>query len=692
MQKKPYLFVLLGVFAILAIPQGFLSAQTGFDIDFLNLNQTFPALFQPFNKIQLKEAWTEINKTNPVRVVKIGIIDSGVDLTGERHPEFRGVNIGNTPADAKTDTEPADIPGASAGHGTQVAGIIGANNISFPNPANYTSSHMNGILSGVHSLNYTLEVRKPTFVGTSLFSMDAWSLFTQINNLADEGVGVINISAGSAYVPGFADFFFIPTFTLLDDILFVVAAGNDDSSVSRFGIGDQTPANYGESFDNVITVGSTIFDDSRLSFSNFGSAVNIAAPGLALYAPAPRGKGNFPSDTKDYDNLFSATSASAPMVTGVAGLIKAIKPLLTPAEIKAIITRSADPITTTDPSELTKTLGQGCVTGTFPAGFRGCRLNALKAVCDPLVLACDTLTPPSPFVLHAGGGIIVRDGNRTSGEMKANASISFDDNNIHQGNVVTNFLVSSGSNSRIEGDVGYNFFVLDFPGTPIAITGTITTPTAPPNVILPVIPPFPAGTITVTISSDAMLPPGNYGNLIVENGATLTLLDGIYNFDELVFFNPDTSLRFGAGTVVNVNEFFFASVNVRILPVIPLSSVRLPLTVREIIAFTLGNTASADFRTNGMIILTEDSVIQGNIHSGNFLLIMDNNRINVPPLPPLLALQATNPAYPMRTTPPLDTLNWMEENIMTALSENNAATATREEIGRAFEEARAVME
>jgi hypothetical protein len=66
--------------------------------------------------------------------------------------------------------------------------------------------------------------------------------------------------------------------------------------------------------------------------------------------------------------INSGTSLSAPFVTGVAGLLKAIKPTLTPAEIKQILIRTADPIQTDQPI--------------------GGRLNAYRAVCDPDVLNC----------------------------------------------------------------------------------------------------------------------------------------------------------------------------------------------------------------------------------------------------------------------------------------------------------------
>ena len=86
---------------------------------------------------------------------------------------------------------------------------------------------------------------------------------------------------------------------------------------------------------------------------------------MGVYAPRPPFTGE---PENQYDNFFGGTSASAPMVTGVAGLIKAIKPELTPAQMKQILIETGDPISTDKPI--------------------GPRLNAYKAVCHPLVLNC----------------------------------------------------------------------------------------------------------------------------------------------------------------------------------------------------------------------------------------------------------------------------------------------------------------
>jgi len=95
--------------------------------------------------------------------------------------------------------------------------------------------------------------------------------------------------------------------------------------------------------------------------------INIAAPGELIYAPV---RFTPPQDTSDYEQI-SGTSAAAPMVTGVAAMMKALDPTLTPVEIKNILRDTAFP---------------ECI----PGGRSGCFLNAYSAVEYVL-----SMNPPS---------------------------------------------------------------------------------------------------------------------------------------------------------------------------------------------------------------------------------------------------------------------------------------------------------
>ncbi|MEK7146828.1 MAG: S8 family serine peptidase [Patescibacteria group bacterium] len=378
-----------------------------FTEDSLNLEKSDPFLFKAYSIIKIDKTWNLLNNLTPglsLTPVKIGVIDTGIDFLNGRHPEFVGIDIFGLTASVFRDTGVLGFTGE--GHGTQVAGIIGANNISFPDPNKYEFPHMNGIVSGVHDLDYILELGKKP-----IFPLPLFGLGSMVETLAERQVKIINMSFGSktpitSLLGELLGFVYTRIFAFNPDILFVVGAGNFDFDflgINIQGVNAEltTPGNFGDNFSNVISVGATDIqlglENTRASFSNFGDAVNIAAPGIAVYAPAPRGKGNFPSSTLNYDQFFSGTSAATPLVTGVAAILKSIKPELTPAEIKNILTRSADPlfVSSTSP-EAGKQLGSGCFgTSQFDQVFRGCRLNALKAVQSIL-----TPKPPKPYTLN----------------------------------------------------------------------------------------------------------------------------------------------------------------------------------------------------------------------------------------------------------------------------------------------------
>ena len=361
--------------------------------DLGHLKDNFSNLVRAYDKIKIFDAWDEIGVRQFNSVIHVGIIDTGVDARantqGELHPEFVNVDFGNSLPFSLRDHGEEFRPDLVFGHGTAVAGIIGANNLSFNTILPADSSQMNGILSGVPGLPYTLESRSALpVVFTASFAGSV------IENLPEESVVNLSMSFGrkcSGIILGFciknADFasttnYFRKIFSNNPDKLFIVAAGNDG-----FNATDSTPGNLNLS--NSISVGATTLTDARRSDSNFGATVSISAPGEEIYAPVIRDKGNYPisgSEARNYKTNFGATSGATPMVTGVAGLLKAIKSDLFPSEIKTILMRTADPIKTGEPD---KPMGSGC----FRIGEEtGCRLNAERAVRDLLFdFALDSL-------------------------------------------------------------------------------------------------------------------------------------------------------------------------------------------------------------------------------------------------------------------------------------------------------------
>lgn len=131
-------------------------------------------------------------------------------------------------------------------------------------------------------------------------------------------------------------------------IVLVAAAGNDNVSTPFF------PASYA----NVISVGATDQADLKASFSNFGATVDLMAPGVSILSTLGSGD-------SDYGN-FSGTSMATPLVAGLAGLVLALNPSFTPAQVESRLKSSADNITLLNPT----------FTGQLGAG----RINAFKAL------------------------------------------------------------------------------------------------------------------------------------------------------------------------------------------------------------------------------------------------------------------------------------------------------------------------
>ncbi len=141
----------------------------------------------------------------------------------------------------------------------------------------------------------------------------------------------------------------------------IASAGNIDRSI--LGPGEFPPVYYPAGYPTVIAVGATDKVDKITTFSNFGSFVDIVAPGSQILGPMYP----YPDNTFNpyYIGFGNGTSFSGPIVAGVAMLLYSVNPNLTPAQIQDALVTTTDSISSINPNEV---------------GFGSGRVNAYNAV------------------------------------------------------------------------------------------------------------------------------------------------------------------------------------------------------------------------------------------------------------------------------------------------------------------------
>ncbi|HJW29376.1 MAG TPA: S8 family peptidase, partial [Saprospiraceae bacterium] len=283
--------------------------------------------------IKMTQAW---DITQGSSTVVVAVIDSGVDVN---HPDLVN-NIWKNPGETScTDgvdndgngfiddcvgwnfADKNNTPFDNLGHGTHVAGIIGA-------------VGNNGI--GISGMMWSVQIMPLKFI--THFGSDICGPGTDFCGSVDDevaaiqyairnGAKIINASYGSSA-------FSLAEFDAINaannaGVLFIAAAGN--GSIEQHGDNNDVSPVYPAShrLPNIISVAATDQNDVKATFSNFGpNSVHVAAPGVYILSTIPSSgvsmsfaslcTGSFAAD---YD-FCSGTSMAAPHVTGLAGLLE----------------------------------------------------------------------------------------------------------------------------------------------------------------------------------------------------------------------------------------------------------------------------------------------------------------------------------------------------------------------------------
>ena len=238
--------------------------------------------------LPLNQTYTHVRGGEGINVY---VIDSGIETT---HPDFGGrASVG------------FDVTGGNGqdclGHGTHVAGTIGGNTYGVAKAATLIAVRIG-------------QCAQTTDVSYIIAGIDWVSGNRQLPAVA-------NISLGT------------PASTAMDDAVRGLIASGVPTIVSAGNAGTdaclRSPARVAEA----ITVGATNVSDQQASFSNFGSCVDLYAPGEGITSAWLNGG----------TNALNGTSMATPHVTGSAVLYLQKNPGITPAQVHSGVVSNATP-------------------------------------------------------------------------------------------------------------------------------------------------------------------------------------------------------------------------------------------------------------------------------------------------------------------------------------------------------------
>jgi subtilisin family serine protease/chitodextrinase len=278
-------------------------------------------------KINAPAAW---DQTTGSKNIVVASIDTGVDRNHEDLKDNMWVNDKEIPGNgidddkngfvddyygwdfANNDNDPID----DHGHGSHTVGTI-------------AGSGNNGL--GVVGVNWTSRVM-------ALKALDSNGagysdrLGAALQYAADMGARVSSNSWGGNGFDGLVND--SVNYEHAKGMVTVVAAGNSNTDALDF-----TPA----SDDAAITVAASDWNDAKASFSNYGSKIDVAAPGVNILS-VRAAVNNMCTGTRVVATNYcvvSGTSMATPHVAGLAALLLAKNPNLTNEEIRQILRTSA---------------------------------------------------------------------------------------------------------------------------------------------------------------------------------------------------------------------------------------------------------------------------------------------------------------------------------------------------------------
>lgn len=249
----------------------------------------------------LDKAWSLSMGKN----ITVAIVDTGIDLN---HPDLK-----NNLVKGKNIIEPKKQPMDDNGHGTHVAGIIGA-----------IANNKIGV-SGIAPNCKIMPVKVLSNGKGSDIDIAEGIVWA-----TDNGADIINVSIG-IYTKS-KPIEKAVKYALDNNVVFVSSAGNDSKN---------SKIHLPSMIKGVIEVSATNKKDNFASFSNFAQQISVSAPGDKILSTLPTYSTELTDDAGTKYGLLSGTSMASPVVAGVATLIRAKNPKIPNTEIKKIIEESS---------------------------------------------------------------------------------------------------------------------------------------------------------------------------------------------------------------------------------------------------------------------------------------------------------------------------------------------------------------
>lgn len=268
-------------------------------------------------KVEAPAAWDLATGAGIV----VAVVDTGIDAT---HADL-AANLWTNPGEISGN----GIDDDANGFVDDVRGWNFVSNTNSPNDGHSHGTHVSGTVAavggngvGVVGLARSAKIMVLKGLDDDGSGYDS-DLAQCILYAADNGARVINMSWGGQgdsplieealeYAHGLG-------------VVLVAAAGNSSVDASQF-----IPAKYAD----VIAVSAFNSADAIAPFSNFGSKIDVAAPGVSILSTVPGG----------YYSSYNGTSMAAPHVTGLAALLLSQKPALTNEQVRQTLRASADDV------------------------------------------------------------------------------------------------------------------------------------------------------------------------------------------------------------------------------------------------------------------------------------------------------------------------------------------------------------